>query len=209
MAVTDKDKADTLNKFFGSVFTKEDLTNLPESKPTKWSDGRTITDIVVTPAAIEEKLSKLDINKAYGPDGIPPIVLRELRSSLSTPLSYLFNKSIESGTLPEEWKSANVTAIFKKGTKSEPGNYRPVSLTSVICKVFESIVRDCIVDHMNINNLFSECQHGFRQHRSCITQLLQVMEDLTKLLDEKNSIDVIYFDFKKAFDTVPHQRLHL
>ena len=207
MAVSDKDKAETLNNFFGSVFTKEDLNNLPDSKPTEWSDGKTITDILVTPSAIEEKLSKLDINKAYGPDGIPPIVLKELRSSLSTPLSYLFNKSIESGTLPEEWKTANVTAIFKKGTKSEPGNYRPVSLTSVICKVFESIVRDCIVDHMNINRLFSECQHGFRQHRSCVTQLLHVMEDLTKLLEDKNNIDVIYFDFKKAFDTVPHKRL--
>ena len=207
MAVSDEDKAETLNNFFGSVFTKEDESNLPESKPTEWSGGKAIADIIVTPAAIEEKLSKLNINKAYGPDGIPPIVLKELRESLSTPLSYLFNKSIESGALPEEWKTANVTAIFKKGTKSEPGNYRPVSLTSVICKVFESIVRDCIVDHMTINKLFSECQHGFRQHRSCVTQLLHVMEDLTKLLDDKNNIDIIYFDFKKVFDTVPHKRL--
>ena len=157
--------------------------------------------------AIEDKLAKLDVNKAYGPDGIPLKVLSELSKELSIPYCYLFNRSIDSGSLPEDWKMANVTAIFKKGTKSEPGNYRPVSLTSVTCKVFESIVRDCIVDYMSCNNLFSDCQHGFRQHRSCVTQLLQVMEDLTKLLDNKHNIDIIYFDFKKAFDTVPHERL--
>ena len=110
-------------------------------------------------------------------------------------------------TVPNDWKNAHVTAIFKKGTKSDPGNYRPVSLTSVTCKVFESIIRDAIVDHMNLNNLYTECQHGFRQHRSCVTQLLQVMQDLTEFLDNHDNVDIIYFDFRKAFDSVPHNRL--
>ena len=111
------------------------------------------------------------------------------------------------GTVPKDWKCAEVTAIFKKGAKSDPGNYRPVSLTSVVCKVLESFVRDQLVDHMEKNLLFSDCQHGFRRHRSCVTQLLDAMNDFTDLIENGECIDAIYLDFRKAFDTVPHQRL--
>ena len=134
-------------------------------------------------------------------------MLKELSEELALPLCILFNKSLESGEVPEDWKTAVVTAIFKKGTRSDPGNYRPVSLTCVVCKVLESIVRDVLVNFMNSNKLYSPCQHGFRKQRSCITQLLEVMEDLTQLIEEKESIDIIYLDFKKAFDSVPHNRL--
>ena len=109
--------------------------------------------------------------------------------------------------MPTEWKSAEITAIFKKGDKRDPGNYRPVSLTSVICKVLESIIADFIREYMESNNFFSKCQHGFRQKRSCMTQLLEVMNDFSKLREENKTIDVIYLDFSKAFDTVPHKRL--
>ena len=109
--------------------------------------------------------------------------------------------------MPKDWKCAEVTAIFKKGAKSDPGNYRPVSLTSVVCKVLESFVRDQLVDHMEKNLLFSDCQHGFRRHRSCVTQLLDAMNDFTDLIENGECIDAIYLDFRKAFDTVPHQRL--
>ena len=161
----------------------------------------------MTPLAVKDKLDKLKSNKAQGPDQLPPRVLKELSDELSIPLTVLFNKSLESGTLPTDWKTADITAIFKKGTKSDPGNYRPVSLTCVLCKVLESIIRDEIVEHMTKQKLFSDCQHGFRRKRSCITQLLLVMEDLTKLVEEGSPFDIVYFDFKKAFDTVPHQRL--
>ena len=194
IALTDNEKADTLNEYFTSVFTKENLDNLPPVKEAIWSEGKTLTEILVTPKAVENKLKQLDVNKAQGPDNIPPIILKELSKELSVPLSILFNKSIEKGIVPRDWKVANVIALFKKGNKSEPGNYRPVSLTSVICKVFESIIREVIVDYMSTNNLYTEWQHGFRKHRSCITQLLQVMEDFTKLLDEGDNIDVIYLD---------------
>ena len=100
-----------------------------------------------------------------------------------------------------------VTAIFKKGSKSSPGNYRPVSLTCILCKLLESFVKDQIVEYMEINNLFTSCQHGFRKHRSCVTQLLEVMNSFTQLIEDKNDIDVIYLDFCKAFDKVPHKRL--
>ena len=96
---------------------------------------------------------------------------------------------------------------YHEGAKNSPGNYRPVSLTSVICKVLESFVTDAIQNYMESNNLFNQCQHGFRTHRSCVTQLLEVMNELTKIADNKEDMDIIYLDFSKAFDTVPHKRL--
>ena len=107
---------------------------------------------------------------------------------------------METGRIPLDWKKAEVTAIFKKGRKSTAGNYRPVSLTCVICKVLETIIRNAMVQHMDEYNLYSNSQHGFRKGRSCTTQLLQVMETLTQFIDEGNNIDIIYLDFRKAFE---------
>ena len=115
---------------------------------------------------------------------------------------------METGQLPEDWKKAEVIAIYKKkGKKSDPANYRPVSLTCILCKVLEDIIRDCIVDHMNKQCIYSPSQHGFRKQMSCMTQLLEVMNDFTKMIEDGSDIDVIYLDFKKAFDSVPHVRL--
>ena len=100
-----------------------------------------------------------------------------------------------------------MVAILKKGTKYCPGNYRPVSLTCVICKLIASFIKYVIVDHMNVYAIYSNCQHGFRKHRSCVKQLLKVMKDFTKLIEEKSDFYIIYLDFRKAFDQVPHQRL--
>ena len=186
---------------------EEDKGNLPKFDTAEKSNGCTITDLRVTPNAVQNKLAGLDPNKANGPDNIPARLLKELSKELSLPYCLLFNKSLESGEIPLDWKKANVKAIFKKGTRSDPGNYRPVSLTSISCKILESFIRDAIVDHMKSNKLYSQCQHGFRRHRSCITQLLEVMEDFTKLIENERNIDIIYLDFKKAFDSVPHERL--
>ena len=129
---------------------------------------------------------------------------------LKVPLTYLFKLSLKEGKLPSDWKHAEVTAIFKKGIKTDPGNYRPVSLTSIICKILESFIRDAIQTHMEENKLYTtSCQHGFRQKKSCTSQLLEVMEDFTSFLDKREDFDVIYLDFKKAFDSVPHERLLL
>ena len=182
---------------------------MPKLEKCSYSKGAYITNVSITPEAVKRKLQNLDPSKAQGPDCIPSKVLKELSEELSQPLSSLFNISIETGVVPEDWRTANVVAIFKKGTKSDPGNYRPVSLTCIISKVLESLIRDEIVKYMTENELYSTCQHGFRQNKSCITQLLEVMDDFTKLLDKGSTLDVIYLDFKKAFDTVPHERLLL
>ncbi len=97
-------------------------------------------------------------------------------------------------------KLLNVTPIFKSGSKIKPENYRPISLTSVPCKIMEKIVRNEIVEHMERNNFFTKCQHGFRKGYSCVTQLLEVMEDWVEALDRGEDIDVIFLDFARAFD---------
>jgi hypothetical protein len=209
LAVTDEHKANILNTFFSSVFTRENITNLPNIELASRSNGAMLSDVLITPQAVKEKLCKLDASKAFGPDGIPPRVLKELHAELALPISILFNKSVESGVVPFDWRNATVTALFKKGTRSDPGNYRPVSLTSILCKVLESFIRDAIVNYMTDCSLYTKCQHGFRKGRSCTTQLLEVMEDFTKYLDDNDSFDVLYLDFKKAFDSVPHERLLL
>ena len=97
--------------------------------------------------------------------------------------------------------------IFKKGSKSEPGNYPPVSLTSVVFKTLESLVKDEIVKHLNGNMLLKDSQHGFLSGRSCLTNLLEFFEEVTDCLDKGDKMDIIYLDFSKAFDKVPHKKL--
>ena len=133
--------------------------------------------------------------------------MKELRHVLTVPLSLIFKCSFESGLLVEDWKTANVKALFKKGDRCNPSNYRPVSITCVPCKLFEKLVRDRVVSHMTEHDLFSNAQYGFRSLPSCALQLLDVMEKWTEWLDEGKSFDCIYYDFSKAFDTVPHARL--
>ena len=111
------------------------------------------------------------------------------------------------GQVPSDWKLANVTPIFKKGSKSNPENYRPVSLTSVPCKLMESIIRDNVVDHLLLNQLIKSSQHGFMKHKSCTTNLLEFLENVTKMVDNGDPVDIIYLDFSKAFDKVPKLRL--
>ena len=115
---------------------------------------------------------------------------------------------MDTGIVPAIWREANVKAILKnKGNCWQAGNYRPVSLTSVVCKVMESFVRDSMMQHLEQNDLLSNQQYGFISGRSTGLQLLNVMEEWTSVLAEGGQIDVFYMDFHKAFDTVPDRRL--
>lgn len=134
-------------------------------------------------------------------------MIKEIKDVIVTPLTIIFQKSLAESKIPENWKEAHITAIFKKGVKSCPENYRPISLTSVPGKMMEKIIRDAIVSHMTTNNLFSVHQHGFMAGKSCVTQLLEFLEYLTEALDQGKDVDIIYLDFCKAFDKVPHKRL--
>ncbi len=116
---------------------------------------------------------------------------RNCRDELSPVLAAIFEKSLDEGTVPEDWKEANVTPIYKKGTKSSPGNYRPVSLSSISCKLMESILRDAITDHLTANRLIKDSQHGFMRDKSCVTNLLEFLEKATTVVDGGDGFDVI------------------
>jgi len=119
----------------------------------------------------------------------------------------IFKKSLSETCIPDDWKSANITPIYKKGSRNLAENYRPVSLTSQTCKMFESILRNALVEHLEKNALITDSQHGFRKGRYCLTNLLTFLEKVTGYVDSGSSVDAIFLDFAKAFDKVPHQRL--
>ena len=147
---------------------------------------------------ISRKLKKLQMDKSPGPDGVGlhPMLLKNCADELSKPLAMLFKWSYEQGVLPEEWKHAHITAIYKKGDKSEPGNYRPVSLASVVCKVMESVIKDHMLLTLERSGKMTKYQHGFTKGRSCLTNLLETFEAWTRLLEAGFGIDVIYLDYK-------------
>ena len=165
----------------------------------------------VSPGQVNEDVKqifgKLKTSKSPGPDGLHPRVHVELTDQLIEPLKTIFCRSLIEGQLPQDWKDGNITPIFKKGKRHIPGNYRPVSLTSIPCKMLERLVRNAIMEHMESNHLLNDVQHGFVPGRSCSTQLLTVLDDWTSALEDGDNLDAIYMDFAKAFDTVPHQRL--
>ena len=116
------------------------------------------------------------------------------------------HKSLSSGVLPCDWKLADVSPIFKKGAKNLAENYRPISLTSIACRILEKIIKNNIMDHLTREKLLSPKQHGFVNGRSTVTQLLNYLDRAADAIAEGKVVDVIYFDFAKAFDTVPHRR---
>ena len=202
----DLSKAEILNKQFASVFTKEDTSSIPSIDIDK-PDIKVMEEICVSNSTITKYLKKLNISKSCGPDGINARILKENAYELAPALKILFDKSMDESKLPKQWKDAHVTALFKKGNKKLASNYRPVSLTSICCKMFEKIVRDAIVKNLEDQGLISVSQHGFRGGLSCTTQLLEVMEIWTRWFDLGLPWDTVYTDFAKAFDSVPHQRL--
>ena len=205
LTASTEEKAEVLSSFFSSVFTTEPPGDFVGIKPR--SIKQPMTDISFSEQLVEAKLSKLKISTSTGPDHMHSRVLKELGSVISLPLSLIFQTSFTTGTVPEDWKMANITAIHKKGDKRAADNYRPISLTSVVCKVMESIISDALVIHIKVNGLFSSKQFGFLKGRSTTLQLLNVLDEWTKLLDTGTTIDVVYTDFQKAFDSVPHRRL--
>ena len=145
--------ANTMNNYFSSVFTIEQLNNVPQ---LGHYEGNILDTFNFSIQGVQEKLQHLNIYKSTGPDTLQTLILRALEDKLARPLTHIFNNSVETGIIPEDWKSANVTAIHKKETRQEPGNYRPISLTSVFCKTMERLVKGRLITHLEMNNLIGD-----------------------------------------------------
>lgn len=203
----DVDIVEALSEQFKTVFTVEDITRIPEI------DGHRLSNVELTDIGLVDKdmvlkhIGKIRPNKAEGPDEISARLLRETEKEISIPLAIIFRRSIEHIEIPTDWKRANVVPIFKKGDKGKVENYRPVSLTSLVCKLLESMIKDEVVSFLESQKLINETQHGFRKGRSCLTNLLEFLDFVTEQYDKGNQVDTAYLDFSKAFDTVPHKRL--
>ena len=153
---------------------------------------------------VRELLEGLDVFKSAGPDALHPRVLRELAGVIAGPLAQFYEHSWCSGQVPDDWKIANVVPIFKKGKREDPGNYRPVSLTSILGKLFEKILKEHICDGPASGMMLKGNQHSFIRGRSCQTNLIAFYAQVTKALDAGVAVDVVFLDFSKAFDTVCH-----
>ena len=193
MTVNNTEKADTLNNFFSSVFTPvEDTGTIPTLPDRPYMEP--LTTIKIETDDVKKILENPKTNKAAGPDGIHPRILKELTSELAPVLCNIYQRSLRDGILQKVWKYGHVTPIFKKGKKVLPNNYHPVSLTSIVCRVLEKLVRKGIVAH--IKSLIVDEQHGFMEGRSCSSQLISVLDVWTQILDKKESLDAVYLYFQ-------------
>ena len=190
-------KANMFNQYFYKQFSE------PSCYETNIEFDNDITfNIDFSATRVKLLLDNLVINKAQGPDAISGAILKNCSETLAYPLSILFNLSYNTGYIPQEWKLANVVPVHKKDDKNKVINYRPISLTSLVMKVFERILYDELLTR-TIDKI-DKRQHGFLRNRSCNSNLLLFTESIVRALHEKIGTDIIYFDFAKAFDTVSH-----
>ncbi|XP_076034815.1 uncharacterized protein LOC143021293 [Oratosquilla oratoria] len=190
MIESEEKMSEEFNNYFLSVFTNERLDKVPDCDPIFRGDE-------------ENSLTIISISKVE----VFPRMLKECKFEICDQLTEIFNKSVDTGSVPTAWRQANVVPVFKKGDRSTICNYRPISLTSVIGKMLESIIVNRLREHIEGHNLIRDSQHGFSKGKSCVTNPLSFYTKVYKASDNNENYDVIYLDFSKAFDKVPHQRL--
>jgi hypothetical protein len=167
-------------------------------------------DIKINSKGVHKLLKNLKPHKATGPDSIPSCILKAVALDQLAPiLTELYQTSLNTGVVPQDWKDAHVVPLFKKDERHLASNYTmiPVSLTSMTCKVMEHIVHSSVMGHFDRNKILTNAQHGFRKKRSCESQLIVTIHDIASKLERDSQVDIILLDFAKAFDKVPHHRL--
>ena len=204
--ISDKDKANLLNKQFESVFTR-DNGFLPSTPSISHNIYSSIGEIKFDEAGVRKLLTTLNTSKSCGPDGILARCLRDLSEEISGMLTLIFQQGFNSGTLPYDWSQAIVVPVHKKSNKENPTNYRTISLTCLACKLMEYIVLSHLNQHLSTNSILSPAQHGFRAGMSCETQLVLTCHDWANILHQQGQVDALLLDFSKAFDKVSHAKL--
>ena len=193
--------AEALADAFSAVYTRD----LPQHPAPHQVFCGSIETAFLSVDIVMKALQDLDGNSAMGPDGLHPMLLKSCAAHLAYPLYIVFRRSLMEGTLPDAWMISHVVPIFKKGSRYDPLNYRPISLTSVCCKTMERILCQHLTDYLDTNSLLSPHQFGFRAGRSTLEQLLLVYDTVSRCTDVGGTVDVILFDFSKAFDVVVHE----
>ncbi|CAM4662903.1 unnamed protein product [Caretta caretta] len=204
LVTEDVEKANVLSAFFASVFTNKVSSQTTALGSTAWGGGDQPS---VEKEVVRDYLEKLDEHKSMGPDALHPRVLKELADVIAEPLALIFESSWQSGEVPDDWKKANVVPILKKGKEEDPGNYRPISLTSVPGKIMEQVLKESILKHLEERKVIRNSQHGFTKGKSCLTNLIAFYDEITGSVDEGKAVDVLFLDFSKAFDMVFHSIL--
>ena len=200
-------KAELFNTYFSSVFLppKSNVSPDVDDNSSPLSSIMQFSDITLGVEEVEACLHDLYTSKACGPDGIPSRLLKECSQEIAPSVCALFNQSLNIGRIPSEWKSANVTPIYKKDLRELAENYRPISLLPILGKVMERCICNTFYGHFK--QLVTKLQHGFLRGHSCVTQLLSVLHSIGQCLDKNVQTDVLYLDLAKPFDSVDHQIL--
>ena len=200
---TDFDTANCFNNFFASVLTNDDS----DAPDIPLRSNKVLNNLEVKVDDVYKVVRDLPLRSSPGPDGITYLMIKEGGFKLTAIFARFYNFLLSRGDIPTEWKRAHVIPIHKKGSLAKCENYRPVSLTSVVCKVMEAIIKKVVLNFFLENGMLSVTQHGFLPKRSSSTALLDFLEDVSLSIDNGLSVDAVYLDFRKAFDSVPHKRL--
>ncbi|KAK4810522.1 hypothetical protein QYF61_004485 [Mycteria americana] len=203
----DEEKAEAFNAFFASGFNNTVRPWAPRSSELEDHECGNSDFPFVDTEIVKDQLYQLNVHKSMGPEGIHPRGLKELADVTAGPLSIIYQRSWESGEVPADWKLISVIPIYKKGVREDPGNYRPVSLTSLPGKIMEKIILGAGERHLKDNAIIRHGQHGFTKGKSCLTNLISFYNKVTRLVDEGKAVDVVFLYFRKAFDTAPHSIL--
>ncbi|CAG4933852.1 unnamed protein product [Colias eurytheme] len=204
LAHTAKEKADTFATLFADNSRLDSSNITPPSIPHCGSD---MPAIRIRQRDVLNVMRGLDVNKASGPDGIPAVVLRACAPELSPVLTRLFRLSLESGKVPKSWKLANVQPVPKKGSRADPTNYRPISITSILCKIMERVLNYRLLAYLEINGFLNDRQYGFRRNRSTGDLLVHATHIWGEAIENHGEALAVSLDISKAFDKVWHAGL--